>query len=171
MKIHEINEKFDELFNLSEMVSDLGDNASEEDRQVVAETLAYQIEELEHETAFKLENIAKMLKNMELEAQAYKKEIDRMSKKMNTLNNQIDYIKNNLVKPTLERTGAVKAGLFKLSLRKSQAVKIIDEDLIDSKYKTAKTNITISKKMLKDDLKKGVVLGAELVTNQSVQIT
>jgi hypothetical protein len=63
----------------------------------------------------------------------------------------------------------VEVGLHKISLRNSQAVNIIDEARIPSEYIIVETKV--DKMKLKEALKSGAVInGAELVTNQSIQI-
>lgn len=63
----------------------------------------------------------------------------------------------------------VEVGLRKLSVRNTTAVTISDEASIPAEYIIVETKI--DKPRLKDALKNGAVInGAELVTNQSIQI-
>ncbi len=167
MKCYQISEEYENLLNITQAIEGMKED---EDLDLIKKDLERQYEELNHNTETKIENMSKMVRNMELEASNYKEEIDRMTKKMKSINNQVDYIKNNLIKPVLEKSGKIHAGVFTVSLRKSQSVNIIDESKLDNKYKQVVTTIKISMSDIKKDLKNGDVLGAELITNQGVQI-
>lgn len=63
----------------------------------------------------------------------------------------------------------VEVGLRKISLRCSTAVNITDETAIPAEY--IKVETSVDKMRIKEALKSGeVITGAELVTNQSIQI-
>lgn len=60
---------------------------------------------------------------------------------------------------------------LKLSFRKSEAVEIEDEKLIDSEYVESKVVSTISKTKIKEAIKAGIVVkGASLVKKENLQI-
>ena len=60
---------------------------------------------------------------------------------------------------------------FKLSTRQSQSVEILDETVIDSKYKTIKTTESISKTLIKEAISDGqAVNGAIIKINHSLSI-
>ena len=64
-----------------------------------------------------------------------------------------------------------RAGVFSLSIRKSEAVNITDLEKLPSEYVKAKTTITPDKKAIKNAIKAGAeVAGAEIVENRSLQI-
>ncbi len=165
MRCYDIAKEYEGLEIMAKMIADNKDG----DNLDMKEALARQLEELGHTTESKLENMSKMIRNMELESANYKAEEERMAKKRKSLDNQVAYIKESLIKPILEQSGKITAGVFTVSLRKSQAVKV-DDKIIEDKYKTSNTVITIDKASIKKDIKAGSVLGAELITNQSVQI-
>ncbi len=162
MTCYEINKEYEALISMLAILDDSEDSEMED-------LAKQQLEELNHTTESKLENMTKMIRNMELEALNYKAEIDRMTKNMKAINKRVDFIKNELIKPIIEKSGKIKAGVFTVSLRKSQAVNIIDSDLVDEKY-IIQQAVKINKTQIKKDLKNGFVNGAELITNQSVQI-
>lgn len=59
----------------------------------------------------------------------------------------------------------------KIGWRKSTAVNILDEEQIEAKYLKTETTISVDKASIKKDLSSGVeVAGAELLTNQNIQI-
>lgn len=63
----------------------------------------------------------------------------------------------------------VEVGLRKLALRMTTAVNITDETAIPAEY--IKVETSVDKMRIKEALKSGeVIIGAELVTNQSIQI-
>ena len=63
----------------------------------------------------------------------------------------------------------VDVGLHKISYRRSTAVNILDEAHIPNQY--IKVETKIDKESIKRDLKEGILIpGAELVTNQNIQI-
>lgn len=64
-----------------------------------------------------------------------------------------------------------RAGVFSLSIRKSEAVNITDLEKLPSEYVKAKTTITPDKKAIENAIKAGAeVAGAEIVENRSLQI-
>jgi hypothetical protein len=167
MTCYEIKAEYEQL---QEMAFAILNGGAGEDTIEMQECLNNQLEQLGHDTATKLENMSKLIKNMELEAVAYKAEIDRMKPKMDSINKQVAYIKENLIKPIIQKSGKIEAGTFTLSLRKSSSVKIIDESLLAPKYKTDVIVTSVDKLEIKKDLKTGKVKGAELVESENLQI-
>ncbi len=165
MRCYEIADEYDQIAEMTNAILEC-----DTDNDEMRACLNIQLEQLNHDTATKLENMAKMLKNMELEAAAYKAEIDRMKPRMDSINKNIKYIKENLIKPIIKKSGKIKVGVFTLSLRKSSSVKILDESLLAPKYIREVTVTSVDKMEIKEDLKTGLVKGAVLVENQSLQI-
>jgi len=60
--------------------------------------------------------------------------------------------------------------LFKLSFRKSESVKIDNEELIPNIYVREELVSTVNKKELKQALKNGEVPGCHIETKQNLQI-
>ncbi len=168
MKVYEIQAEYEALTAMNEALMNLdGDDA-----QIMKDDLLKQFGELESEASSKAENIVKLIKNLDAESVAFETEIDRLNKKKKSRDNQVKYLKEALLKPLLlkKESGKIDTGLFKLSLRKSESVNIIDPDKVPAVYKTIKNTVAIDKKMLKKELKNGDVQGVELVINKSVQI-
>ncbi len=168
MKVYEIQAEYEALTAMNEALMNLdGDDA-----QVMKDDLLKQFAELESEASNKAENIVKLIKNLEAESKAFGDEVERLNKKKKSRDNQISYLKTSLLKPLLlkKESGKIDTGLFKLSLRKSESVNIIDADIVPMIYKSVKKTVTIDKKELKKELKNGGVQGAELIENKSVQI-
>ena len=64
-----------------------------------------------------------------------------------------------------------RAGIYTLSIRKSEAVNVTDASKLPSKYVTSKTTTAPDKKAIKAAIKGGAeVAGAEIVENKSLQI-
>lgn len=64
-----------------------------------------------------------------------------------------------------------RAGVFLLSIRKSEAVNITDIDKLPSEYIKTKTTTAPDKTAIKKAIKSGAeVAGAEIVTNKNLQI-
>ena len=124
--------------------------------------------ELQMERDVKIQNIALWVKNLEAEAEAYKKEKDSFAKKQSVAENKAknlkEYLSNYL-------DGQVfKSTKVNISYRASESVNITDISKIPSeflKYAEPTADKTEIKKVLKAG---GVVDGAELATKQNIQI-
>ena len=119
----------------------------------------------------KIEDICKVLKNLEHKATAYKTEADRMTERRRTIENSMQRLKDSLLM-YMQATDRKKvdAGVFSVSVRNSKAVQVTDvaslplEFLIPQEPKVDKTAIS---KALKDGQN---IEGAFLIENQSVTI-
>lgn len=146
--------------NLQELLQ-----AEEIDEQVYNDTL----ESLN--TDEKLENVCKIIRNLESDAEAYKKEKDRLATRQKVAENAVKRLKESVLK-FLQATNKdkVQTGLFKLSLGKSEKVIVNDMDLIPEQYLNyvpAKVNLT----ELKKDIKSGLEIpGVEIEKNEYVLI-
>lgn len=127
--------------------------------------------EVDGELEDKLENIAKLIRNLEAEAKAYEDEEKRLKAQKQAAKNRIESLKR-YVKGSLETIGKdkVEAGIFKWSLQYSrERVEITDETKIPDKY------FAIEIKPLKSEIKKaieeGVITeGAEIVRDKSLRL-
>jgi hypothetical protein len=118
----------------------------------------------------KAEGYVKAIKNYKAEEDAIAEEIKRLQEKKKVCQNAQARMKEAL-KTAMDvfDTPKVQAGLFKISLTKSEAVNIVDEDAIPEEYK--KIKYEVSKTDIKNAIKSGVkVEGAELVENKSITI-
>lgn len=80
MKLYEISEA---MQTLQQMMED------EPDNQVIKDTL----EAIEGEAEYKLEQMAMIIKNLNADVEAYNSEIARMTARKNTIKNNIDWLK------------------------------------------------------------------------------
>ena len=67
--------------------------------------------------------------------------------------------------------GEYNTGFYKVGVRVSQSVNILDEDKIPVAYKTTEEKVKVDKAALKRDIKSGLVIsGAEILENKSLSI-
>jgi len=104
----------------------------------------------------RLDAISKRIKELQAMKSSETKSMERFE----------DYCRNCM---TMLQTDRVEGeyGIIKLR-KKPQSVEIIDDTLLDAKYKIVTTDIKIDKKLIAADLKKGdTVDGAELKRNEA----
>ncbi len=131
-----------------------------------------ELEELNEAREKKLENIALYIKNLDAEAEAIKKEEkalkerrERDEKKAERLRKLLTESLQNADQPNFETSRC------QVSFRRSDAVIITDQDLLDEKYIKVKTTTEPDKTLIKKDLKAGMIMdGAHLEERQNIQI-
>ncbi|HEM3674152.1 TPA: siphovirus Gp157 family protein [Streptococcus suis] len=118
----------------------------------------------------KVENTVKVIKNKEAEKKQLKEEIDRLTARHKSIDNDITRLKTGL-QGAFEITGheKVKTLLFTVSLANNQPSVVVDEDLLPKKYfiQTLKPDKTAIKELLKAGKK---VKGAVLQKSRSLRI-
>ena len=118
----------------------------------------------------KAEAYAKAIKNYKAEQDALAEEIKKLQAKKKVCENAITRMKDALsdAMDTFDMP-KVQAGVFKISLSKSESVNIIDEDSVPMEYK--KATYTVSKTDIKKAIEGGLVVeGVEIKENKSVTI-
>lgn len=160
MKLYELTENY---LNLQELLEN-----DEVPKEMVIDALDSVGEELE----VKAENIAKLIKTLEVDISGYKAEETRLSKKRRTLENEIKSLKEYLDN-AMKITGKTKfkGQLFSFNIQKNApSIKVVDEKLIPSEYFIPQEP-TLNKKRLLTDLKNGVEIpGAEINQTESLRI-
>ena len=153
------------LYELKDMYLNLMDLDLED------EDLRAALENIDDEIEVQAENYAGLIKNLEAEAEAYKKEIERMTKIKKALENRASFLKKNLEEAMIELDKKkFKTKLFSFNIQKNApSLKILDESKIPEDY------YKIEKKLNKNDLKEAVKNGlfedaAELVQTESLRI-
>ena len=119
----------------------------------------------------KLESTAKVIRNLEAEAEALEVEEKRLKARKTAVKNRIADIKG-YVQQNLEAMGKdkVTSGIFKWSIQaNAPSVNILDEDLIPDAY------WKIERKPMKTEIKKAIEAGeltegAELVRTKSLRL-
>jgi len=120
----------------------------------------------------KLENIAKLIRNLDGDAAALKNEEKRLADKRKSIENNINNLKQ-YSQSALEATGKRKlnAGIFTYSIQKNPpSLSILDEKKIPQKY-YEEVEPKLNKTAIKEKLKNGDdVPGAELHQAEGVRI-
>ena len=104
-----------------------------EDPELDPKTLADTMEAVEGELEIKAENYAKVMKNLEADVAGIKAEIDRLSERKKTIENNIKNMKSAL-QMAMETTGKTKfkTELFSFGIRKNAPSVIMDEPYIEN---------------------------------------
>lgn len=129
-----------------------------EDPELDPQTLADTMEAIEGELEVKAENYAKVMKNLEADVAGIKAEIDRLSERKKTIENNIKNMKSAL-QMAMEATGKTKfkTELFSFGIRKNAPSVIMDEPYIENvperflKY----SEPTINKSAIKEAIQSG----------------
>lgn len=119
----------------------------------------------------KIENICKMMKTLEGKANMYKTEIDRMNARKKTIENNIQKLKDSLLRyMVLTEEKKVEAGVFSVSLGKSKSVNVWDETRLPEEFLIPQP-AKIDKAAISKALKAGEIIdGAELTESSHVTI-
>lgn len=160
MKLYELTQNYRNLENLGEQEG------------LTVEMIQEALGQVEEDINTKIENTCKVMKEIEADALGIDEEIKRLTvlkkQKENTAKKLKEYIEFEMNGIGLNK---VEGKLFKISFRKSKAVKILDETKIPKEFIKIKTTETILKTELSKALKNGeIVEGAELIENRSLQI-
>lgn len=118
----------------------------------------------------KVEGYCQIITEMKGESEKFKNEIDRLTAKKRSIENNIAWLKGQLLNFYNSNGGEkIKAGTFTVSVRKSEYVDIPNASLIPKKYLKVKTepDKTAIKKAINDGHK---VRGATITSRESVQI-
>lgn len=128
------------------------------------------LEELDLEFTSFIESLCTSVAEQEANAEMYAPEIIRLSKKKDTCLARAGRL-STFIDHLLRRRGVekIKAGLFDLSFRKSEAVVITDEKLLSGDY--VRTKIEADRTKIKSAIKKGIVIeGAFIEERKNLQI-
>lgn len=172
MNVYEMQQEFERVLELLDTIEQMKAAGEDGLEQFEADTLNY-FDNLTGTLQEKMDNISKLICNLETEKAGKKAEIDRMNTRVKAIDNKIDYLKNSLMKPTIKASGLpkIEGQLFTVSLRKSEAVEIVDETAIPEIYIKTKVTTSPDKTLIKKRLKAGEeISGVKLKENQSVQI-
>lgn len=154
MKLYEIAEMYEAMESLDENI----------DITTALENIDGALEE-------KLEDIAKLVRNLEAEAKAYEEEEKRLRAQKQAAKNRVESIKR-YVKENLEEIGRdkVEAGIFKWSLQNGPGrVEITDETKIPDEYFVKE--IKPLKAEIKKAIEEGIITeGAEIVRDKSLRL-
>lgn len=165
-KLYDLADKYLKLNQYIEDALD-SDDLTDDDIQMFIDT----IEGVEDELSGKVENIAKLLKNIDGDILSYKAEEARLTKKRKYLENKVDGLKS-FTQTMLEfaKVEKLKAGMFSVRLQANNpSVLIEDETLIPAAYKVAQPD-TINKKDILTDLKLGTAIAGCRIADEKKHI-
>ena len=154
------------LYELNRAIAEFDLEIDEETGEI---TNLDELDQITLERDEKVENIALWVKDLLAEADAIKAEEQALAKRRKQAENKAERLKDYLM-------GNLAGEKFKtpkvaISYRTSEAVEILDENLIPEEFLAIKTEYKPDKKAIKDELKAGgEVEGAELVKRTSLQI-
>ena len=145
-----------------------------EDPELDPQTLADTMEAVEGELEIKAENYAKVMKNLEADVAGIKAEIERLSERKKTIENNIKNMKSAL-QMAMETTGKTKfkTELFSFGIRKNAPSVIMDEPYIENvperflKY----SEPTINRSAIKEAIQNGEDLEGLAHLEQSKSLT
>ena len=133
------------------------------------------IENNNEEITFKLENCAKVIKDIESDIAGLKAEEERLANRRKTYENNIKVLKSKMQEALLA-TGErkLKGQLFSFNVQTNPPSVVIDEQYIENipEAYITKPEPVVNKKKLLEDLKAGVDLDgiAHLETSESIRI-
>lgn len=154
MKLYELSQSYQEILNLIDNGEDLGDT----------------LESLGEAIEVKVENIAKLIRTLEVQNDVIREEEKRLYERRRSVEAKIVsmklYVERELRACGLEK---VKGQLFTVSLqRNAPSVEIVDESLIPEQF--TRTVVTVDKRLLLEALKEQEIAGATLKQSESVRI-
>lgn len=117
-------------------------------------------------------NYAKVIANFESDADAIDQEIKRLKAMKESKDRAITRLKGALREAMLvSAIDKIESPLFKLSLRRSEAVEVDVVEALPSDFRNVKTVITADKVAIKEAIKRGEnIIGARLIENFNLQI-
>ena len=120
----------------------------------------------------KIEDYCHVINQLGSDIASYEAEIERLNAKKQSAKKGIDRMKKALVAyMEVTNTPKVKAGVFDLSMRKSESVVIDDIDKLPEIYVKVKLTTSPDKTAIKKAIKVGeVISGAMLQVNNNLQI-
>ena len=117
-------------------------------------------------------NYVKVIKNLEADSDAIDSEIKRLKAMKEAKDGAIDRMKEAVRNAMLvSGVDKIESSLFKLSLRRSESVEVVNIDQLPEMLTTVKKTVSADKVKIKEAIKSGLtVQGAVIVENFSLQI-
>lgn len=155
------------LYELTENYQHVLDLAEQLDAEVLKDTL----DSIDEAIEVKVENTAKVIKELEGKASTIDVEIKRLQDRKSTLVNNSKGIKEYL-QTEMEKVGKtkIKGELFNIRIQNNPvSVNVLNETLIPEGFFVPQP-AKLDKKALKDELKHGDIPGAELIQTRGLRI-
>lgn len=126
----------------------------------------------QNELQTKAVNYAKVIANYQAESDAIDQEIKRLKAMKESRDKKIDWLKESVKKAMLvSGIEKVESPLFKLSVRRSEAVEVDLVEALPNAFQNVKNVVTADKVAIKEAIKRGEnVTGARLIENFNLQI-
>jgi hypothetical protein len=117
-------------------------------------------------------NYAKVIANIQSDADAIDTEIKRLKAMKDTKDRSINRLKEALRDAMLvSGIDKIESSLFKLSLRRSEAVEVDVVEALPNAFQNVKNVVTADKVAIKEAIKRGEnVMGARIIENFNLQI-
>ena len=126
----------------------------------------------QQELSDKSMNYAKVIRNKEADSDAIDNEIKRL-KAMKESNDRVidrmkDAVRNAMLASAIDK---IESSLFKLSLRRSEAVEVVNIDQLPESLTVVKKMVSADKVKIKEAIKNGILVeGAVIVENFNLTI-
>ena len=126
----------------------------------------------QQELSDKSMNYAKVIRNKEADSDAIDNEIKRL-KAMKESNDRVidrmkDAVRNAMLASGIDK---IESSLFKLSLRRSEAVEVVNIDQLPESLTVVKKTVSADKVKIKEAIKNGILVeGAVIVENFNLTI-
>lgn len=126
----------------------------------------------QQELSDKSMNYAKVIRNLESDSDAIDNEIKRLKAIKEAKDKAIDKMKEAVRNAMLSAgIDKIESSLFKLSLRRSEAVEVVNIDQLPESLIVVKKTVSADKVKIKEQIKNGIpVEGAVIVENFNLQI-
>lgn len=117
-------------------------------------------------------NYAKVIANYQAESDAIDQEIKRLKAMKESRDKKVEWLKESVKKAMLvSGIEKVESPLFKLSVRRSEAVEVDVVEALPSAFQNVKNVVTADKVAIKEAIKRGeFVMGARIIENFNLQI-
>ena len=160
------------LYELTEVYKNIWDLVGDDEQDLT--TLETALKQVEDNIEIKAENIAKLMKSIDADAEVIKIEEQRLAKRRKALENKREGMKSYL-EAQLKEMGVdkVQGTLISVRLQKNPpSVNVLNESLIPEKYWKTIVTKSLDKKSMLDDLKADVkIKGAEIKQEKSLRIS
>jgi len=117
-------------------------------------------------------NYAKVIANYQAESDAIDQEIKRLKAMKESRDKKVEWLKESVKKAMLvSGIEKVESPIFKLSVRRSEAVEVDVVEALPSAFQNVKNVVTADKVAIKEAIKRGEnVIGARIIENFNLQI-
>lgn len=117
-------------------------------------------------------NYAKVIANYQAESDAIDQEIKRLKAMKESRDKKVEWLKESVKKAMLvSGIEKVESPLFKLSVRRSEAVEVDVVEALPTSFQNVKNVVTADKVAIKEAIKRGeFVMGARIIENFNLQI-